>query len=105
MGMPFRALAVLGVQSGGQRLGAERNAGADSGLGTAPTDAPVAGGDRTPSQSAPEGVDSLLRALQPISAEAVAQVSESAAHGLGEAEVQELEGSQGARSSFSTADL
>ena len=81
---------VLGVQPGGQRLGAEGDAGDDSGTGSPTSNTRVYGRDRTSDQSSPTGLDRILRTIRTLGTVPFAQIRQLNASGLGDAEIQAL---------------
>ena len=91
LGVPGQHI-VLGLQPGGQRLGAESHAVDDPGIEHPTSNADVAGRDRTADQSTPAGVDRILRAIRALGTGAFAPIRQSNASGLGDAEVQALRG-------------
>ena len=80
--------AVLRVQSCGQPLGVEGYAVRDSGLEPSPSHAGVVGRYRPADQSAASGLDCVLRSIRTIGAGSSAEIRQSEASGLGDAQVQ-----------------
>ena len=72
-----RQHAVLGLQPGGQRLGAEGHAGGDSGTEPPTSDRLAYGRDRTADQSAPAGVDRILRTIRALGSVPFAEIRQS----------------------------
>ena len=75
---------------GGQPVGTEVHAGDGPGLGHSTTNPGVAGRYRPAAQSAPSGLDRVLRTVYALGAGSLAAICQSDAAGLGHAEVQEL---------------
>ena len=92
---------VLQLHTRGQFLGTESHAGDDPGLEHPATDTAVAGRHRPQAQPAPQRVDRILRALRAFGIVSDAQVRQSDASQMGDAEVQALQGTQNPRQSFS----
>src|ERR1700722_16116482 len=99
LGYCFRPRAVWGSRSGrlfrgdtrGQSLGVESHAGEDQGLEHSSTNAVVAGRNRRTTESAPSGVDHVLRAILTVGAASLAVLRQSDVARLGETEVQALQ--------------
>src|SRR4029077_3397986 len=96
-----RQHSILGLQPGGQCLSAEGHAGNDSGTEPPTSNRLAYGGDRPADQSAPARVDRILRTICAVGSVPLAQIRQSDATSLGDAEVQALQSAQDPRESLS----
>src|SRR5271166_1403437 len=85
------------IHAGGESHGTEGDARGDPGLEHSAKYAGVVGRHRPEAQSAPSGVDCLLRAVHALGAVRTVPVRKSHATGLGATEVQALQGAQSSR--------
>src|SRR5262249_2497128 len=85
------------VHTGGQPYGAEGYACNDSGLEYSATDACVVGRNRSEAQSAPSGLDCVLRVLFALGSASAVPVRQYDAAGVGATEVQALQATQSSR--------
>jgi RNA-directed DNA polymerase len=93
----------LQLSPGGQPVGIGVHAGDGPGLGHSTTNPSVYGRHRPANQSAPSGLDRVLRTVYALGIGTYPAICQSDAAGLGYAEVQELEGSQDQGQAFSHA--